>query len=358
METDAQPAKSEAKRRLPCHPYLLVVLAGIPIFFFINKLFLAFYLGRFSQWYAAFERQINPGLVLIEIMFLLFLLWLSKRRWYQYSLRTLMIVVTLFALLCSWFTVKMQQARRQMEAVEALIGLKGHLCSIRYDYMRDSADLIVSARERRYGAAGQPPDPAWLRDLLGIDFFSNVTEVWLTGKITDADLAHLKEFPKLRVLFFNEILENSNPQVTDEGLKIVQELTQLEDLGLCSTNITDAGMERIGKLVHLRSLGLQNTRISDAGLRHLQNLSQLQRLRLANTEITDAGLENLKALTNLQFLDLQNTRITGTGFEHLIGLHGLQEIRLGNTTVGGDGVKNLRKALPKLKIELYPILEL
>ena len=44
----------------------------------------------------------------------------TQRRWFQYSLRTLLIVVTLFAVLCSWFAVKMQQAKRQREAVVAL----------------------------------------------------------------------------------------------------------------------------------------------------------------------------------------------------------------------------------------------
>jgi hypothetical protein len=28
-----------------------------------------------------------------------------KRRWYQYSLRTLLICVTLFAVACSWFAI-------------------------------------------------------------------------------------------------------------------------------------------------------------------------------------------------------------------------------------------------------------
>jgi hypothetical protein len=36
----------------------------------------------------------------------------SKRRWHQYSLRMLMILVTLFAVVCSRFAVKMQQARK------------------------------------------------------------------------------------------------------------------------------------------------------------------------------------------------------------------------------------------------------
>jgi hypothetical protein len=272
-----------------------------------------------------------------------------KRRWYQYSLRTLMIFVTLFAVLCSWFAVKLGQAKRQREAVESIRRLN-RLCEVQYDYKRDSSGNPTPNAQARC--------PVWLRNLLGIDFFSNVTEVWLTGKITDADLVHLKDFPKLRVLFFNEIIKTYNPQVTDEGLKIVQGLTQLEVLGLCNTKITDAGMERIEKLVHLKSLGLQNVGITDIGLKNVKNLSQLQTLRLANTKISDAGLENLKELTNLQFLDLESTRITDAGLEQLHGLHALQEIRLGDTKVGGDGVKNLQKALPKLKIELYPVIEL
>ncbi len=249
-----------------------------------------------------------------------------KRRWYQYSLRTLMVVVTLFAVACSWFAVKLGQARRQREAVEALMRLKAAMCNVEYDYIRDSAgNLIPNAQSR---------GPAWLRNLLGIDFFCNVTEVWVGKKITDADLVHLKYFPKLRILFFNEVTPIYNPQVTDEGLKIVQGLTQLEVLGLSNTNITDAG------------------------LKYVKNLSRLQTLRLANTKITDAGLVNLKELTDLQFLDLESTRITDTGLEQLQGLYALKEIRLFNTKVGGDGVRNLQKALPKLKIELDQVIEL
>jgi hypothetical protein len=58
-----------------------VVLAGIPIFYFINKLLLAFYFGHASWKYAEYEPQDNPWLILVEILFLFFLLWLSKLRW-------------------------------------------------------------------------------------------------------------------------------------------------------------------------------------------------------------------------------------------------------------------------------------
>ena len=43
----------------------------------------------------------------------------SRRRWFQYSLRTLMLIVLLCAIACSWFASKMQEVRKQREADEA-----------------------------------------------------------------------------------------------------------------------------------------------------------------------------------------------------------------------------------------------
>jgi hypothetical protein len=41
-----------------------------------------------------------------------------KLRWYQYSLRTLLICSFIFALACSWLGVKIRQAQTQKEIVE------------------------------------------------------------------------------------------------------------------------------------------------------------------------------------------------------------------------------------------------
>jgi len=39
-----------------------------------------------------------------------------KLRWYQYSLRSLMLLVLLAAIFMSWFAVKIKQANQQREA--------------------------------------------------------------------------------------------------------------------------------------------------------------------------------------------------------------------------------------------------
>ncbi len=54
-----------------------------------------------------------------------------RRRWLQYSLRSLLIFVTLFAILCSWIATRMRYAIEQQAAVKALRKYTG---IIEYDY--------------------------------------------------------------------------------------------------------------------------------------------------------------------------------------------------------------------------------
>jgi hypothetical protein len=48
-----------------------------------------------------------------------------KRRWCQYSLRTLLVLVTLFAIACSWYAVEMQRAAKRRAAIAEIIRLGG-----------------------------------------------------------------------------------------------------------------------------------------------------------------------------------------------------------------------------------------
>ncbi len=77
------------------------------------------------------------------------------RRWFQFSLRTLLLFVLLVSLSLSWFAVKRQQATRQEKAVEAIRKAGGNVA---YDYY----NLF---RTRRFGNHW-PGRPAWLREFL------------------------------------------------------------------------------------------------------------------------------------------------------------------------------------------------
>lgn len=183
----------------------------------------------------------------------------NHRRWFQYCLPTLLLAVVLFAVVCGWFGVRMQRARRQAEALRA-ISTPG--IAVEYDYQFDTRN---DGRDYHQSPGAEVPGPVWLRTLLGDDFFRTVVFVHFDSTTaTDADLKHL------------------------DGLR------QVKSLSLCGTQITDTGLENLKGLSQLRWLLLENTRVTDAGLEHLRGLTQLQQLDLKGTKVTNTGVKKFQ----------------------------------------------------------------
>ncbi|MCX7426071.1 MAG: hypothetical protein NTW96_10685 [Planctomycetia bacterium] len=151
-----------------------------------------------------------------------------KRRWFQYSLRTLFVFVLVCAIPCSWLAVRMKSARRQACAAEAIAELRGGLF---YDYQMESSICIPE---------GDPSAPAWLRLLLGEYVFVDVVGVGLLGDhVTNDDLVHLREFPKL------EFFMLQSPNFNDDGLDYLSGLPHLRYLEIHETRVTADGIERL-----------------------------------------------------------------------------------------------------------------
>jgi hypothetical protein len=64
---------------------------------------------------------------------------------------------------------------------------------------------------------------------------------------------------------------------------------------LARTQATDADLARLKSFPKLRTLDLSATQITDAGLVHLKQLNQLQSLILTGTKVTNAGVADLQA---------------------------------------------------------------
>ena len=268
------------------------------------------------------------------LMLLCFLVALVFRRPFQFSLRSLLLLVVVVAIPCSWLSVEMKAAREQHTAMEAIQKLGG---DVFYDY------------EVNTPAPGppQPPGPLWLRERLGVNLLANVTFANFADsqpKIGDAGMEHLKGFTQLQDLYLNET------EVSDAGLEHLKGLNQLRLLWLSGTEIGDAGLENLKGLTRLQSLLLDGTNVSDAGLEHLKGLTQLEHLDLTGTNVSNAGLENLKGLTQLQDLDLGYTKVNDAGLEYLNGLTQLEFVDLYRTKVSDAGVRKLQKALPTANI--------
>jgi len=203
-----------------------------------------------------------------------------KRRWYQFRLRTLLVVTLVLAVGLSWIAVKLQQARRQRKAVQAICQLGG---AVGYDF-----DIVGGTYRPRYE---EPAGTAWLSR---VDLVSDVLAVSLSGpSVHNEDLVHLESLPKL------ESLHLGGTQVTDAGLKHLKGLTNLKSLTLGGTHVTDGGLVNLKGLTNLDHLELCDTQVTDAGLVHLEGLTNLQLLYLSGTKVTPEGVNELRqALPN------------------------------------------------------------
>jgi len=191
-----------------------------------------------------------------------------KRRWAQFSLATMLLVVTV---LCVSLSVVVNWAHRQRDAVAAIQAFGG---GAKYAEPDDEASEAF-------------PKP-FLRRWLPLDYFDKVREVYLY-----------------------------RTQVTDAGLAQLQSLTELEELDLRGTQVTGAGLAHLQGLTRLQVLFVTGIQFKDAELVHLQRLANLQWLSLDRTQVTDAGLAHLHVLHGLRVLFLNGTHVTDAGLAQL-----------------------------------------
>jgi hypothetical protein len=192
---------------------------------------------------------------------------LSKHRWRQYRLRTLLAFTLLCSVGLSWLAVKIRQAERQRKAVKTIQLRGGTIAWIDHT----------------------PPGFQWLQKPLGRELFRTIAMVDLHDTdFTDDDLRHLRELPDMNWLSLNRT------RVTDAGLVHVKGLKQLELFALAQTRVTDVGLKNFDGLTQLVQLTLCETQVTDAGLEHLKALRQLKELSVENTQVTTEGAQRFR----------------------------------------------------------------
>ena len=170
----------------------------------------------------------------------------KPRRWFQYSLRTLLILTTVVAALFAWWSDRGRQQRAAVAAIKVAGG------NITYDFEAQNFSA-----PRRW--------PVWLVNRLGVDYFAHVVMVHFGAS-----------------------------GATNNDLKRLGSLVGLRSLDLHETSVTDAGLEQLS-LTALQFLDLRHTKVTDAGLEQLKELRTLQYLSLGGTRVTDVGVAGLQA---------------------------------------------------------------
>ncbi len=246
-----------------------------------------------------------------------------KRRWFQFSLRTLMIFVVAVAVPCAWLGHWQSQKRREQAAVDALVRTGA---DVEFDYQ-----LAAGSPNGRVNTRS---GLAWLRGLFGENAFDEVVQIschgcddcGLPGKclhLTDDDLVSVRDLPSLKAVRLM-----GTYGISDAGIKNLAGLTRLEELWITGTEVTDTGLKSLSQLKHLTHLTIEGTRITDAGVQSLGDLRQLTHLTLKGNRITDAGMAKFAASTQLRYLWLEEAAVTDAGLVHLESLNQLEELGL------------------------------
>jgi hypothetical protein len=114
--------------------------------------------------------------------------------------------------------------------------------------------------------------------------------------------------------------------------------------------MTDALMARVADLDHVTALAVGGSRqLTDEGMRHLARMPQLQFLNLGGCKITDRGLEVLQHLPGLRAFEMNwQGGVSDAGIVHLRHCHQLERVDLmGSST--GDGAIEALQGKPTLR---------
>ena len=278
----------------------------------------------------------------------------SRRRFWQFALRDLLIFVALAAAVMGWYRWTVVQRDREAE-VTAALEREGCFVSRRCCAPLAMRRLVGFKRlgwlYRVHGFVVQP-DPgggnagarmARIGSLAESLRYLEVVRIEAGG---DAALGALEGLATLRQL------EIEDASVTDEGIRSLQTLRELEELLLSGLDapmvLTDRGLAHVSEIKTLRVLTISSPAITDEGLAALAALPELEHLHIAGCDqLTDEGLVHLSALPKLEVLGVGGCKqITDRGIVHLKKLTGLRQLWLWGPGITKAGADELRRALP------------
>lgn len=189
-----------------------------------------------------------------------------------------------------------------------------------------------------------------------------VTDVDLSGtEVTDAGVRQLQDFSYLLTVNL------SSTDVTDDALRHLSEMRHLSSVDLNNTNIGNEGLKHLRNVKSLDSLEISDTRVTDAGLLHL-NTGRVYWLTIDNqyispsilerfpklmavtyTAIDDAGLKELSKVRTFRSLWLNGCDISDDGLVHIGSMNQLELLSIGGTDITDDGLSDLAQ-LPNLTV--------
>jgi len=238
-----------------------------------------------------------------------------RRRWLQFSVRSLFVLTLLVAAFLGWVRYEVDCAREEEQAAAAIGALGGS---------------ARRAREIRIASDGLARQivahlPERVRSFLGDRFLDPVADVG---------------FPA---------------GVGDEALGALDHFHHLEEVHLSGSRLTPAGLQRVLRHRGLVALHLDGATITDEDVAGLLRLTRLERLHLDHTPITDQAVQVLARLPKLSYLGISGTHVTAEGVALLPGKEQASGLILGWSQAPSESQREAAAALVQAKAAVHAV---
>lgn len=232
-----------------------------------------------------------------------------RRRWLRFSIRALLVLVTLICILLGWLGREIYQ-HHQRRAMFSRIEVSG-------------GDVFADLDAFHYG-----PTLTFSEQLLTWWYGSEVYLLQIdTVQLRDGNQDVL--LSDLAALHTVETLTLENVAITDETVRVLQQMKSLKDLNIISHTITPGELSRLAAIPTFHDLRLGLDAANNANLAVVKPLASLSSLVLIEGPLTDEGLRSLQGTPNLAAIQLIFlSKITPDGIQELATLSKLESLEL------------------------------
>ncbi len=239
----------------------------------------------------------------------------KRRRWYRFSLRSLFVLTLLAAAAFAYHAHRLKRYELQRRAEEMIRSMDGSVEISRrppawWQRLAGPAYTTYNGTHvtfiRPLGLGGSPEDAPQpyvqeLRLALKGDAQAMSLQAALLEALGDAKLAvlakHLPNLPQLKRLVLSQAYYDGTEEIFWIGAWHVADYAEYlrQRPPWADTEITDRGLSLLSQLTDLDELLIHGSRITDEGLEHLRGLTKLKQLWLVRTGVSESGVRQLRA---------------------------------------------------------------